>query len=82
MKTTYPYYTLCKVDGGTLTKLSGKQKYDTQEKCIDALQRLKAYKICDYIIKAYQLAVVEYTAPYECKITHIHNTDGNIIKIQ
>lgn len=82
MKTTYPYYTLCKVDSGTLNKLADKQKYSTKKQALDALQRLKKYKLCDYIINGYQLVILEYTEPYECKIVYIHNTDGNIIKIQ
>lgn len=81
MKTKYPYYTLCKVDGGSFAKLAGGRKYDTQEKCLDTLQRFNEYKSFDYILKSYQIAMLEYTAPYECKIIYIRNTDGNIIKI-
>ena len=66
MTTTYPYYTVCRLDAGVLTKLYHQRKFETFEYASDGLTSiLNRHK---NLSEDDEYVILEYTKPF---VSHI-----------
>ena len=66
MATTYPYYTVCRLDAGVLTKLYSQRKFETFEDASNGLTSiLNRHK---HLSDDDEYVILEYTKPF---VSHI-----------